>query len=47
MDPTMTGGGLSRSDSGNFVLTGFEASIIKDGLKEPVPLVIGSAEATF
>ena len=47
MDPTMTGGGLSRSDSGNFVLTGFEASMIKDGLKEPVPLVIGSAEATF
>ena len=47
MDPTMTGGGLSRSDSGNFVLTGFEASIIKEGLKEPVPLVIGSAEATF
>ena len=47
MDPTMTGGGLSRSDSGNFVLTGFEASIIRDGLKEPVPLAIGSAEATF
>jgi hypothetical protein len=47
MDPTMTGGGLSRSDSGNFVLTGFEASIIRDDLKEPVPLAIGSAEATF
>ena len=47
MDPTMTGGGLARSDSGNFVLTGFEASIIKEGLKEPVPLIIGSAEATF
>ncbi|MGC6435701.1 MAG: DUF1553 domain-containing protein, partial [Verrucomicrobiales bacterium] len=47
MDPTMTGGGLSRSDSGNFVLTGFEASIIRDDLKEPIPLAIGSAEATF
>ena len=47
MDPTMTGGGLARSDSGNFVLTGFEASIIKEGLKEPVPLIIGSSEATF
>tara|TARA_B100000902_G_scaffold174390_1_gene168228 strand:+ start:166 stop:3111 length:2946 start_codon:yes stop_codon:yes gene_type:complete len=47
MDPTMTGGGLARSDSGNFVLTGFEASIIKEGLKEPAPLIIGSAEATF
>ena len=47
MDPTMTGGGLSRSNSGNFVLTGFEASIIKNGLKKPVPLIIGSAEATF
>ena len=46
MDPTMSGG-LSRSNSGNFVLTGFEASIIKDGLKKPVPLIIRISQATF
>ncbi|HIL53586.1 MAG TPA: DUF1549 domain-containing protein [Verrucomicrobia bacterium] len=47
MDPSMTGGGLARSDSGNFVLTGVEISLIKEDSKNPEPLTIGSAEATF
>jgi hypothetical protein len=47
MDPSMTGGGLARSDSGNFVLTGVEISLIREGSKDPEPLTIGSAEATF
>ncbi|MDP6859937.1 MAG: DUF1549 domain-containing protein, partial [Verrucomicrobiales bacterium] len=47
MDPSMTGGGLARSDSGNFVLTGFEASITRQGSKEPEPLKFASSEATF
>lgn len=47
MHPTMTGGGLARSDSGNFVLTGFEISLLQPGKGKPVPLVIESSEATF
>ena len=47
MDPSMTGGGLARSDSGNFVLTGFEVSITRGGAKEPEPLKFASSEATF
>lgn len=44
--PSMTKGGLSRSSSGNFVLTGFEVAIRKaDGTTSPV--VIKSAEATY
>jgi len=30
-DPSMTKGGMSRSESGNFVLTGFEVSLIRKG----------------
>ncbi|MCH2026634.1 MAG: PSD1 and planctomycete cytochrome C domain-containing protein, partial [Verrucomicrobiales bacterium] len=47
MDPSMTGGGLARSDSGNFVLTGFEVSITRKGSKEPESLGFASSEATF
>ncbi len=47
MHPTMTGGGLARSDSANFVLTGFEISLLQPGKGKPVPLVIESSEASF
>ena len=47
MHPTMTGGGLARSDSGNFVLTGFEIALLQPGKGKPVPLTIESSEATF
>ena len=47
MHPTMTGGGLARSDSGNFVLTGFEVSVLPPGAKNPLPLQIATSEATF
>ncbi|MGI9241668.1 MAG: DUF1549 domain-containing protein, partial [Verrucomicrobiales bacterium] len=43
---SMTAGGLARSDSGNFVLTELEASVVRaDGGTEP--LAIASAEASF
>ena len=41
----MTGGGLARSDSGNFVLTGVEVAVLRGGEAEPVR--IASAEASF
>jgi hypothetical protein len=47
MHPTMTGGGLARSDSGNFVLTGFEITMLPPGKDKPLSLKIDSAEATF
>lgn len=47
MHPTMTGGGLARSDSGNFVLTGLEVSALPPGAKNPLPLHIDTSEATF
>ena len=47
MHPSMTGGGLARSDSGNFVLTGFEVSILQPGNDAPLPLNIEASEATF
>lgn len=38
--------GLSSAESGNFVLTGFEATLVMpDGSRQPLP--IGNAEATF
>lgn len=44
--PSMTSGGIARSDSGNFVLTGFEAVLVlPDGKKEP--LRFARAEATY
>lgn len=44
--PTMTHGGLARSDSGNFVLTGIEFSIVQpDGTSKT--LIPQSARATF
>ncbi len=45
-DPSMTHGGIARSDSGNFVLTGFEVMLVlPDGKKER--LQFGRAEATY
>lgn len=56
-DPSLTGGGLARSDSGNFVLTEFEVFLNrpgkdganKDGTEKPrqQPVKIASALATF
>ncbi len=43
--PSMTLGGIARSDSGNFVLTGFEAVLISGG--ERHRLVFERAEATY
>lgn len=42
---SMTKHGLARSDSGNFVLTEMECSVVRQG--NPSPLQIGSAVATF
>jgi len=45
-DPSMTAGGIARSDSGNFVLTGFEAVLaLPDGTRQP--LEFGEAKATY
>ncbi|WP_367874187.1 PSD1 and planctomycete cytochrome C domain-containing protein [Luteolibacter sp. Populi] len=44
--PSMTLGGIARSDSGNFVLTGFEAALVLPGGKRE-PLRFGRAEASF
>ncbi|MCA9062695.1 MAG: PSD1 domain-containing protein [Planctomycetaceae bacterium] len=44
--PSMTAGGLARSDSGNFVLTELEVSLV-DGEGNRTPLTIDSAVATF
>jgi len=44
---TMTGGGLSRSDSGNFVLTEIEVSVKRAGKDEAELVKINAAEATF
>ncbi len=43
--PSMTLGGIARSDSGNFVLTGFEAAMVAGG--ERWRLVFDRAEATY
>jgi hypothetical protein len=43
--PSMTNGGLGRSDSGNFVLTGFKLAIVNGD--ERTPLTIGGARASF
>lgn len=40
-----TNGGLARSDSGNFVLTEFEVSVVREGQDQAVPLAQG--EATY
>ena len=45
--PSHTGNGLSRSDSGNFVLTDFLVSISKGENSEPMQVTIASADATF
>jgi len=47
MHPTMTGGGLARSNSGNFVLTGFEMQMLRPGSDKSVPLKIENSVATF
>jgi hypothetical protein len=44
--PSMTNGGIARSDSGNFVLTGFEAEVITPR-GEKQRLVFARAEATY
>ncbi|MEM8671044.1 MAG: PSD1 and planctomycete cytochrome C domain-containing protein [Planctomycetota bacterium] len=44
--PTMTAGGLARSNSGNFVLTDFAVSII-DGQGGETSVKIASADATY
>lgn len=45
-DPSMTSGGIARSDSGNFVLTGFEAALVLPGGKRQA-LRFARAEATY
>ncbi|MCP4886644.1 MAG: DUF1549 domain-containing protein [Planctomycetaceae bacterium] len=42
-----TGNGLSRSDSGNFVLTDFLVSVSNGENSESMPVTIASADATF
>ena len=42
---TMTKGGLGRSDSGNFVLTGFKLAVVNGGTR--TPLTIAGAKASF
>ncbi|MDF1840381.1 MAG: PSD1 and planctomycete cytochrome C domain-containing protein [Rubripirellula sp.] len=42
-----TGNGLSRSDSGNFVLTDFLVSVSNGENSAPMPVTIASADATF
>ncbi len=44
---TMTGNGLARSDSGNFVLTSVELAILNETDGTRVPIKIASAQATF
>jgi len=43
---SMTTGGIARSNSGNFVLTGFEAHLVRDGQAKK-QLVLERPEATF
>lgn len=43
---SMTAGGLARSDSGNFVLTGLEVEVRREGM-EPLRIEIASGEASF
>ncbi|MDG2221103.1 MAG: PSD1 and planctomycete cytochrome C domain-containing protein [Rubripirellula sp.] len=45
--PSHTGNGLSRSDSGNFVLTDFVVSVINGETSDPQVAAIASADATF
>ena len=45
--PSMTSGRLSRSDSGNFVLTGVEIALKRKGEQQFAPLKIASSQATF
>ncbi|MEZ6040107.1 MAG: PSD1 and planctomycete cytochrome C domain-containing protein [Planctomycetaceae bacterium] len=45
--PTMTSGGLARSDSGNFVLTDFEVQLRDAENKTTQRLTLRSPEATF
>lgn len=42
-----TQGGLTRSDSGNLVLTEFEVSVQRPGDEKPAPVKIASGVATF
>jgi hypothetical protein len=45
--PSMTKGGLARSDSGNFVLTRFQVAVLPAGATEPQVLKFASAEASY
>jgi len=45
-DPSMTLGGIARSDSGNFVLTGFEVKLLVPH-EAPRPITFATAEATY
>ncbi|NQU48493.1 MAG: DUF1553 domain-containing protein [Planctomycetes bacterium] len=45
MHESMTAGGLARSDSGNFVLTGFDAQLVTEGM-EPQTVAIQFARAS-
>ncbi len=45
--PTMTAGGLARSDSGNFVLTALELTLVNEATAQRTPIKIASAQATF
>ncbi len=44
---TMTAGGLARSDSGNFVLTSLEVTLINEKTATRTPIKIASAQATY
>jgi hypothetical protein len=46
-DPTLPGQSLGRAPNGNFVLTGFEASLTAPSLKQPVKLKFTRAEADY
>ena len=43
---SFTRGGIARSDSGNFVLTGFEVTIKRPSDKKPRPVKLASAQAS-
>ncbi len=45
--PSMTGGGLARSDSGNFVLTQITLALQRKGGQVAQPIKIGSAVASY
>ena len=45
--PSFTAGGFARSNSGNFVLTGFEVDVLPPGAKKPQRIKIARVEADY